>query len=241
MTVDGKVVTELGTRVDPKKQEVAFDGEKIHREPCVYWWINKPQGVLSTTRDTHGRPTVLELLPRIKGRLYPVGRLDEESTGLMLLTNDGPLADRLTHPRFGVAKTYEVLVAGRVSGEVMNKLREGIWFAEGRARVNSIERLSVRGESTLLRIVLREGLNREIRRMFARFDHKVMKLQRVAIGAIKLRKLRPGTARRATQEEVEMLRRLADRPIPPRAQTSAQADRRTRPAAGPGRRKKSRP
>lgn len=223
VTVDGKVVTELGTRFDLNKNDITFDGQAIHREPYFYWWIYKPPGVLSTARDTHGRPTVLDLLPRTKGRLYPVGRLDEESTGLMLLTNDGPLANRLTHPRYGVSKTYEVVVAGRVSGDVMTKLREGIWLAEGKARVSHIERLSVRGESTLLRIVLREGHNREIRRMFARFDHKVMKLQRVAIGPIKLRKLRLGTARRATQEEVEMLRRLAESPVRARAKKPEQA------------------
>lgn len=210
VTIDGNVVTELGTRVDPQLHEVCLDGEKLRAERLSYWWINKPVGVLSTTKDTHGRPTVLQLLPPMQEHLYPVGRLDEESTGLMLLTNDGPLANLLTHPRYSVPKTYEVHVAGRVTAEVFAKLKKGIWLADGPARVHAIRRIGGRGESTFLRIVLREGHNREIRRMFARFGHKVMKLERTAIGPIKVRKLKVGGARRATAVEVAMLRKLGD-------------------------------
>jgi 23S rRNA pseudouridine2605 synthase len=209
--VDGKVITELGTKVDPSKQEITLDDEPIKREKLVYWLVNKPRGVLSTTKDTHGRPTVVHLLPGVSERVFPVGRLDEESTGLLLLTNDGELTNLLTHPRYGVPKTYEVLVAGRVTTDVITKLKNGIWLSDGRARVHEVERLGMRGEASMLRIVLREGHNREIRRLFASLEHKVMKLERVAIGPIKIRKLRIGTSRPASADEIRMLREIADR------------------------------
>ncbi len=209
--VDGKVVTELGTRIDPNTQEITLDDVPIKREKSVYWFVNKPKGVLSTTKDTHGRPTVIDLLPGISERVFPVGRLDEESTGLLLLTNDGELTNLLTHPRYGVPKTYEVLVAGRITNDDIDKLKKGVWLSDGRARVHDVQRMGLRGEATMLRIVLREGHNREIRRLFASLEHKVMRLERVAIGPIKIRKLRPGTARPASRDEVRMLRELADR------------------------------
>jgi 23S rRNA pseudouridine2605 synthase len=209
--VDGKVITELGTRVDPNKQEITLDDETIKREKLVYWFANKPKGVLSTTKDTHGRPTIVDLLPGITERVFPVGRLDEESTGLLLLTNDGDLTNLLTHPRYGVPKTYEVLVAGRINIDVIAKLKRGIWLSDGRARVHEVEKIGMRGEATMLRIVLREGHNREIRRLFASLEHKVMRLERVAIGPIKIRKLRSGTCRLATADEIRMLRELAER------------------------------
>jgi 23S rRNA pseudouridine2605 synthase len=213
VAVNGKVVTELGTRVDPATQEIAVDDVVIRREKLVYWWLNKPPGILCTNRDTHGRRTVLDLLPAMNERIFPVGRLDEESTGLLLLTNDGALANLLTHPRYGVPKTYEVLVAGRVTPDVMTKLKKGIWLSDGRVRVHAIERLGLQGEATKLRIVLREGHNREIRRMFARFEHKVMKLERVAIGPIKIRKIPRGACRKASADEVKMLRDMGRRAL----------------------------
>jgi 23S rRNA pseudouridine2605 synthase len=209
--IDGQVVTELGTRVDPQTQEITLDDIPIKREKLVYWFVNKPKGVLSTTKDTHGRPTVVDMIPSINERIFPVGRLDEESTGLLLLTNDGDMTNLLTHPRYGVPKTYEVLVAGRITNDNIAQLKKGVWLSDGRARVHDVQRLGLRGEATMLRIVLREGHNREIRRLFASLGHKVMKLERVAIGPIKIRKLRAGTSRPATYEEVAMLRELAQR------------------------------
>ena len=211
VAIDGKVVTELGTRVEFGKQQVTVDDENVQRERLVYMWMNKPRGVLCTNRDTHGRPTVLDLLPKMKERVFPVGRLDEESTGLILLTNDGELTNRLTHPRYGISKTYEVLVAGKINSDVIMKLKRGLWLSDGRVRVHSVERLSVHGDSTRLRIILREGHNREIRRMFAHFEHKVMRLERVAIGPIKVRKLPRGGVRNATPVEIGMLRELGER------------------------------
>lgn len=216
VTVDGQVADQLGTRVDPRRQEICVDGEPVAAEKKVYWWLNKPAGVLCTSHDPEGRPTVLDFLPDVGARLYPVGRLDEDSTGLILLTNDGALADRLTHPRFGVPKTYEVLVAGRIPQEVIKKLCEGIWLADGRVRAAAIHRLGTKGEATKLRVILREGHNREIRRMFARFGHKVMTLERIAIGPIKIRRLGRGDARPATADEIALLREtaMASQPLP---------------------------
>ena len=209
VAVDGQVVTELGTSVDPDKQTILLDGEPVKIEPKVYWWLNKPAGVLCTVRDTHGRTIVLDLLPKTNQRVYPVGRLDEESTGLLLLTNDGDLAERLTHPRFGVPKTYHVLVAGRIGREELEKLRQGVWLSEGKVKPHQVVRLRNEGNATRLQIVLREGKNREIRRLLARLGHKVMRLERVAIGPIRIRRLRRGHARPATTEEIRMLRKLA--------------------------------
>lgn len=218
VTVDGKIADMLGTKVDPQTQQICVDGEPIRLEKKVYWWLNKPPGVLCTNFDPAGRTTVLDLVPDVGARMYTVGRLDEDSTGLILLTNDGALAERLTHPRFGVPKTYEVLVAGRISQEVIHKLLEGIWLSDGKVRASSIERLGAQGDATRLRVVLREGHNREIRRMFARFGHKVMSLTRVQIGPIKIRRLRMGQSRPATAEEIQLLREAAinAKPLPRR-------------------------
>lgn len=209
VTVDDRVVTELGTRVEPAHQSILLDGEPVQAEPKVYWWLHKPPGILCTSRDPQGRPTVLDAVPNLGRRIYSVGRLDEESTGLLLLTNDGPLAHRLTHPRFGVAKTYRVLVSGKIGSEAIRKLLEGVWLADGKVRAHAVRRGGLQGQATWLEVVLCEGHNREIRRMFAQLGHKVMRLQRIAIGPIKLRKLRLGEARPATPPEVSMLRQLA--------------------------------
>lgn len=209
VTVDGDIVTQLGTQIDPETQKITFDGVAVQVEKKVYWWLNKPKGVLCTNRDPHGRPTVLDLVPNIGKRIYSVGRLDEDSTGLLLLTNDGTLADKLTHPKYGVPKTYQVLVAGRVSVDDCEKMKRGVWLSDGPARAKDVHRIGSQGDATKLEVVLCEGHNREIRRMFARLGHKVMHLERVAIGPIKIRKMRMGEARAATVDEVNMLRELA--------------------------------
>lgn len=218
--VDGVVVKELGVKVDPSKQTIVFDGQTLQNERKVYIWLNKPAGVLTTSRDTHGRPTVMDFVGDAKARLFAVGRLDEESTGLLLLTNDGELANRLTHPRYGVPKTYEVLVAGKVNDDVIHKLKKGVWLAEGKAKAHDIRRMGFRGQATRLEVILCEGHNREVRRMFAKFDHKVMKLERVAIGPIRMRRLAVGSTRPASATEIDMLKELGRREArPPRVHT----------------------
>jgi 23S rRNA pseudouridine2605 synthase len=209
VTVDGKVVRELGTRVDVKQSSIAVDGERIQLEKMVYYAVNKPKGYVSTNQDPAGRPRVIDLLPEVPQRVYSVGRLDEDSTGLMILTNDGELANRLAHPRYGVEKIYRALVAGTPGPELVGKLVEGIWLSDGKVRAKRARIVGTQGEATTLELVLAEGKKREIRRMLAKFGHKVMNLTRVAIGPIVLKGLPPGEHRPLSATEIELLRRVA--------------------------------
>lgn len=204
--VDRQVVTELGTRVDPEQQDVRVDGVPLHPQKHVYYAVNKPLGVVSTNRDPSGRPRVIDLVPIQSQRLFPIGRLDLNSEGLILVTNDGELANRLTHPRYEVPKTYRVLVAGRPEPQALDKLLHGVHLAEGVARADRIEVKSHHKESTILEMVLREGRNREIRRILAKLGHKVLRLVRIRVGPVKLGTLPPGKSRRLTREEVDALR-----------------------------------
>jgi 23S rRNA pseudouridine2605 synthase len=209
VTVDGRPVRELGTRVDPDAQRVAVDGTRVKLERLVYWLVNKPRGYLCTNDDPAGRPRAVDLVPHVSQRVYTVGRLDEDSEGLLLLTNDGDLAHRLMHPRFGVEKTYLVQVAGRPTREEVRQLLHGVWLSDGHVRARHVKRLKTQGDSAWLRIVLSEGKNREVRRMLARLGHKVMRLQRVAIGPVPLDNLPAGKARKLTGAELTALRHAA--------------------------------
>jgi 23S rRNA pseudouridine2605 synthase len=166
-----------------------------------------PVGYLCTNDDPAGRPRAVDLLPHVEQRVYTVGRLDEASEGLLLMTNDGDLAVQLMHPRYGVPKTYFVLVAGRPGPDELQKLLDGVWLSDGRVKARSVRRLKSQGNSTWLRVVLTEGKNREVRRMLAKLGHKVMKLRRVAIGPIKLDKLPRGKARRVNEAELADLKK----------------------------------
>ncbi len=205
--VDRRVVTELGTRVDPLKQQIRVDGAALPSAKLEYFALNKPSGVLCTNRDPSGRTRVIDLVPARDARLFAIGRLDQHSEGLILVTNDGELANRLTHPRYGVSKTYRVVVAGNPTREVLDKLEQGVHLAEGFARVEHLTIKSHHKESTILEMVLREGKNREIRRLLARVGHKVLRLTRTAVGPVRLGSLATGEARRLTHEEVRALRR----------------------------------
>ena len=204
--VDGVKVTELGLKIDPSAHQVAVDDQPVRAEKPVYWAVNKPVGYLCTNHDPAGRPLAVDLLPHVEQRVYTVGRLDEGSDGLLLMTNDGDLAMGLTHPRFGVPKTYHVLVAGRPTDDDQQKLLDGVWLSDGKVRARVAKRLKPQGNGTWLRVVLTEGKNREIRRMLAKLGHKVMRLKRVAIGPVKLDKLPKGKARRVSEEELKQLR-----------------------------------
>lgn len=205
--VDRKVVMQLGTRVDPQCQQVRVDGVELRRPETVWYALNKPVGVVCTNRDPGGRPRAVDLVPESKARLFPVGRLDMNSEGLLLLTNDGELANQLTHPRYGIKKTYRVLVAGQPTGEILAQLRRGVYLSEGLTKITGITIKRHYKKSTVLEMVLEEGKNREIRRVLARVGHKVMRLVRIATGPIKLGDLEPGASRRLTQKEIESLRR----------------------------------
>jgi 23S rRNA pseudouridine2605 synthase len=208
VSIDGQTVRELGTHVGPG-QRVALDGEPIRSEKHVYWLVNKPRGYLCTNHDPAHRPLVFDLVPHISQRVFTVGRLDEDSEGLLLLTNDGELALRLTHPRYGVEKTYLVQVAGTPTRDDLQKLLTGVWLAEGHVKARQVKRLKRQGDSTWLRITLSEGKNREIRRMLARLKHKVMRLRRIAMGPVELGSLSKGKSRRLSSAEVEALRYAA--------------------------------
>ena len=205
--VDGKVVTELGTRVDVATQKIRVDGELQSSHHPIYYMVNKPVGVVSTNRDPEGRMRVIDLI-HSDIRLFPVGRLDRTSEGLILVTNDGHLANCLTHPRYRVPKTYLVRVVGRINYAEIQKLMQGVHLAEGYARPESIHIKRHYRQSTDLEMVLREGRNREIRRLLARVGHKVISLCRTGIGEIKLGSLPSGSYRRLTPAEIRKLEKF---------------------------------
>jgi 23S rRNA pseudouridine2605 synthase len=203
VTVGGKVVTDPATDVDGS-QPITVDGRPVGgtgQERAVYI-LNKPPGVVSTSHDTHGRKTVVDLVHADR-RLYPVGRLDADSTGLILLTDDGELAHRLTHPSFEVPKTYRAVVRNPpVREPALRKLREGIELDDGRTSPAKVRKIS----SSELEITIHEGRKRQIRRMCEAIDHRVESLERVAFGPLRLGSLPVGGHRRLTPAEVERLR-----------------------------------
>lgn len=209
--VNGQPLRELGMQIDPETHAVCVDGQPVHAERAVYWLVNKPRGYLCTNHDPARRPLAIDLVPHVAQRVYTVGRLDESSEGLLLLTNDGELAFRLMHPRFGVEKTYDALVHGNPSKEDQQKLLQGVWLSDGHVHARRVKRLKKQGDSTWMRIVLAEGKNREIRRMLARLGHKVLRLKRIAIGPVRIGNLKPGKARKLTMDELEDLRLAANR------------------------------
>jgi len=205
VTLDGVLVTDPARDVGADAA-VTVDGRPVGgAEPRVVYALNKPVGVLSTARDTHGRRTVIELLPAQGLRLYPVGRLDADSAGLILLSNDGELANRLTHPRFEVPKTYRVtLGGGPVTAAQLSELRSGVQLDDGvtaPARVRSLGR----GE---IELTIHEGRNRQVRRMCTAVGHPVLELVRTRFGPLALGALQPGSHRRLSATEVERLRSL---------------------------------
>ncbi|MBL8889071.1 MAG: rRNA pseudouridine synthase [Planctomycetaceae bacterium] len=208
--VDNQVVTELGTRIDPEKNVVTYDGQRVRTERLQYFMLNKPQGVLSTAHDPSGRPRVVDLISSHQ-RVYNVGRLDMSSEGLILVTNDGTLAQYLTHPSFGVEKVYQVIVRGVPKVEDLETLKHGVHLMEGVAKVKDVEIRRRHKDSAELLMVLDEGKNREIRRMLAKIGHKVLRLIRVAIGPLALGDLPAGSHRRLTYEEVQELKEWAER------------------------------
>jgi 23S rRNA pseudouridine2605 synthase len=209
--VDRKVVTELGTRVEVQRQEVRVDGEVLHKPKLVYFAVHKPVGVVSTSRDPAGRPRVTDLLPPNAPRSFCVGRLDLSSEGLILVTNDGELANGLAHPRHGVEKIYQVQVAGEVGPELASKLERGVHLSEGFAHAKHVRIKSRRKNSTLLELVLDEGRNREIRRLLAHLGHKVQRLRRIAVGPVRLGDLPVGAVRPLDRKEIAALQRVVSR------------------------------
>jgi 23S rRNA pseudouridine2605 synthase len=203
--VDRQFVTELGVRVDADKQRVVVDGVPVKPPRLQYFLVNKPPGVVSTAKDPWARLRVIDLVDS-NDRLFTVGRLDKATSGLILVTNDGALANQLAHPRYGITKTYQATVIGRPSPEILHRLTRGIHLAEAFARAEHVTVRRAHESKTVLEIVLAEGRNREIRRMLARVGHKVVQLKRIAIGPVRLGELPLGAVRELTRSEVQALR-----------------------------------
>jgi 23S rRNA pseudouridine2605 synthase len=232
--VDRKVVTTLGVRVDPHAQEIRVDGEKLPNPKRVVFMLNKPVGVVTTNADPAGRPRVVDLVPG-EQRLFAIGRLDRMSEGLILLTNDGGLANLLAHPRYGVEKKYLVQVAGVPSDELLDKLRRGIRLAEAEVHAKRVSIRSQHKQSAVLEMVLDEGKNREIRRMLATLGHKVHQLKRVAVGTLSLGNLLPGQWRQLAWTEIESLRKDAIAAVGPEAERERPQPGGRRPGGPPRR------
>jgi 23S rRNA pseudouridine2605 synthase len=214
VTINGHRLRELATRVGAD-DNVLVHGKPVKMPLPLVAILHKPAGYLCTNHDPGRRPLAIDLVPEVIQRVYTVGRLDEDSEGLLLLTNDGELAHTLMHPRFGIEKTYHALVAGSPTREDLDRLRKGIWLSVGHAKAVRVYKLKQQGNSTWLEVVLAEGKNREIRRMLAQLDHKVMRLIRKAIGPIEMGKLKSGQARALTKPEIGRLRRAAERAAAP--------------------------
>ncbi len=222
---NGRIVTELGVRVDPAVDRVELDGRTLVAEPLVYLLLNKPRGVVSTVHDPEGRPTVLGCLPGIGVRVVPVGRLDFHTSGVLLLTNDGEFAGVLSHPRTQAPKVYVAKVAGEVSDRELQRWRETI-VIEGRAtRPAEVKRLRVMGGKTWLEVTLHEGRNRQIRRLGEAAGFAVVRLWRVAFAGLTVEGLRPGQYRHLTSEELGRLQRAYGVPRRVRAPHRAAAPR----------------
>lgn len=203
--VDRKTVTELGTKVDPLKQDIRVDGESLRKVKPVYFAVYKPKGYVCSNQDPAGRSRAVDLVPKKFGRVFPIGRLDLTSEGLLLITNDGALAERLTHPKYEVEKKYRVQVAGHVEPDVIRQLKKGVYLAEGLAKASDVKIKGSHKNSSILDITLKEGKNREIRRLLARLNHKVLVLQRIAVGPVKLGQMLPGEYRPLSVREVDAL------------------------------------
>jgi 23S rRNA pseudouridine2605 synthase len=206
VTVDGKVVTKLGISVDPRKQEVRCDGVLLKPQTLVYILLYQPRGFVTSARPAGGERSVPELVPDFSQRLFPAGRLDKDSEGLLILTNDGALTARLTHPRFRMTKTYRVTVSGRLTDAQLKNLTAPEWTSKGKMRIPEVKVVKRGARRSELEIVLREGRNREIRRTLAAKGIKVRRLIRTAIGPVTAQGLAPGQYRRLTRDEVKTLR-----------------------------------
>ena len=216
VTVNGTTIQELGTRVDPSRDDIRVDGRRIRSSVRLrYVLLNKPRGYVTTRSDPQGRPTVMDLLSGVHEYVYPVGRLDFDSEGLLLLTNDGDLAGRLTHPRHGVARVYEVQVLGVPGLHQLERLAHGVTIEGRRTAPAEVKLLSTgRGDRATLHVTLHEGRNRQVRKMFDAIGHPVDELRRIAIGPVRDSRLKPGHWRDLKDDEVRKLRESAETPLP---------------------------
>ena len=207
--VNGVLVTELGTKIDDEKDEVTFDGRKIeHNEKLVYIMLHKPEGYVTTVKDQFDRPTVIDLIKGVKERVVPVGRLDYDTSGLLLLTNDGSLTYKLTHPKHVVEKTYMAKIFGRPDKNAFNKFRWGMDIEGKRTAPAKLEIVEDLGKYCMVKITITEGRNRQVRKMCDAVKHPVATLKRVATGELELGNLPKGKYRYLTEKEIKYLKQL---------------------------------
>lgn len=221
--VNGQVVDSLPVLVDPETDAITVGKKRLQPPPRVYFVLNKPKGVICSNRDPQGRPLAIDLVP-CKERIFCIGRLDADTTGLIILTNDAELTNQLTHPRYKVPKTYIAAVKGRVDGPAIEKLKKGIWLAEGKTGKAAVKMLKTGHTESLLEITISQGLNRQVRRMLAGVGMPIKSLKRVAISKLKLGKLAVGRYRPLTAAEVGSLKRDSS----PRSGAVVKADKRRR-------------
>jgi 23S rRNA pseudouridine2605 synthase len=207
--VNGRIVRELGTKVLPE-DDVRVDGSPVGEAPHYTVLLHKPAGYLTTLSDPQRRPTIVKFLPELGVQLKPVGRLDRETEGLLLCTNDGELANRLTHPRFGIEKEYHAIVEGVPDEKALSRLRRGVYIEGGKTAPAEVEVIHVEPTTatTSLKIVIHEGRKRQVRLMCLAVGHPVKRLKRVRIGSLRLKGLRAGEARMLGKKEVDELKRL---------------------------------
>lgn len=210
VTVNGDVVTELGTKVDARKDRIMVDGKRIASESPVYFMLYKPKGIITSARDEKGRKTVVDLLADVPERVYPVGRLDYNTEGLLLLTNDGELTNQLIHPKYKIQKTYLARIQGMPEEEKLDLLRAGIQLSDGPAAPAYVVRKAVDPEKgiTEIEITIHEGKNRQVRRMFEAIGYPVKSLKRVRFASLTLEGLRRGQYRALTGDEVRELKSM---------------------------------
>ncbi len=207
VSVNGRVVKELGFKADPACQSIKVDGRLLPTStPKLYYLLYKPRGVITSLSDPQGRPTVKDLVPRIKTKVFPVGRLDYDAEGLLLLTNDGELAYRLTHPSYEVSRTYLVKIKGVLNDDDIATLRKGVRLQEGMSPAMKVTPMRRLMRNSWVKVTLHEGRNRVIKRTFAAINHPVLRLIRIQFGPLVLRDLKPGDYRPLTQREIALLR-----------------------------------
>ncbi|MEM7246927.1 MAG: pseudouridine synthase [Acidobacteriota bacterium] len=228
VTVNGQRVVELGTKVDPETDHVKVRGKRIKGAATLtHLLLNKPPGVLSTAKDPEGRPTVMDLV-RVPGRVYPVGRLDFQSEGLMLVTNDGVLARSLLDPRRGVPRVYHVKIRGQLDEKGLKRLGQGIRLSGDRCRPLEVSEISRRDRSSWIRVVAKEGKKHLVRDALAAVGHQVSRLRRVSLGPLELGSLKPGASRSLTEAELKAVRELTKGEPPPPPGWARQQARRAR-------------
>jgi 23S rRNA pseudouridine2605 synthase len=208
--INDEIVRALPAFVNPESDRIIVDGDLVRAQPQQYWILHKPKGVVTTNSDPAGRRRAVDFLPPMRTRLFVVGRLDPESSGLLLMTNDGEMAQRISHPRYGIPKVYWAEVRGEVALDLPARMRKGIFLSEGRASVTDVEILHRSREQSALTITLSESRNRQVRRMLAKLGHAVRNLKCTHIGPIELKHLPLGAARPLTPREVAELRRMIE-------------------------------